>query len=492
MIPDADLDRLPSAIADKYRADPARWEAAALSTLAQRAGVPRLASLPAGALVIRSQQLASWTGYGQLAIEFARAMVARGVDVRFCPDTVAEIFLPLPEFASARRVPRIPPGQPTLAVGTPFWGGGFSGVQLTMWETTALPGSFVANLNQRSGLIVPSDAVRDVFQSSGVTVPIEVVPLGIDPETFYPAPMPAGPFTVLSGGRVSHGGIRKGHGFLARCFQLAFPGRDDVRLVLKVWPDCPSEAAWDVPSDPRIVVDDRILSDDDLATWYLSGHVYATASKGEGWGLMTHQAMACGRPVIGCAFGSAGVLISNRTGWSVPYRLEPAASGWPYDGTGQWACPDMAGMVRALRQAEANRHDLEQRWKAATLVAHALTWDHAATLLGEALTRLGVLRPSVAEVQAIQARQRRCPSLTRGGCNCYCSRLERRPDVWTDCRPCPELPSVLATPAELASPRRQDPTEADDTPQAENDRGQRPEKQGRQQRQKEKPPVRRS
>jgi hypoxanthine phosphoribosyltransferase len=38
MIPDADLDRLPSAIADKYRADPARWEAAALSTLAQRAG----------------------------------------------------------------------------------------------------------------------------------------------------------------------------------------------------------------------------------------------------------------------------------------------------------------------------------------------------------------------------------------------------------------------------------------------------------------------
>jgi hypoxanthine phosphoribosyltransferase len=101
-------------------------------------------------------------------------------------------------------------------------------------------------------------------------------------------------------------------------------------------------------------------------------------------------------------------------------------------------------------------------------------------------------RPSVAEVQAVQARQRRCPSLTRGGCNCYCSRLERRPDVWTDCRPCPELPSVLASPADLAPPRRQDPAETNDAPQPEHDRGKRPEKQGRQQRQKEKPPVRRA
>jgi glycosyltransferase involved in cell wall biosynthesis len=412
---------------------------------AQATGALRSANetIPADAMVIRSQQLAAWTGYGQLTIAFAQEIEKSGRSVRFYPDSVAEHFIPLPDWCQSRRCGRIPPHQAAFAVGTPFWAMGWRGVQLTMWETTELPADYVANLNDRAGLIVPSAAVRSSFQASGVTVPIEIVPLGIDPATFYPAPLPTGPFTIISGGRVSHGGVRKGHGYLAECFRRAFPGRDDVRLILKVWPDCPGEPAWDVPEDPRIRIDDRVLTDDEIAEFYRSGHVWATGSKGEGWGLMTHQAAASGRAVIGCAFGSAGEIIDHATGWPVPYRLEPAALGSPYRGVGQWACPDQAGMVGALRAAESDRADLARRSGAAARRAALLSWSHATEALIAALTRLGVLtpRPTISAVRAIKARQRLCPHAATTACACECKWLGRRVHVWDDCRRCDHLPT---------------------------------------------------
>jgi glycosyltransferase involved in cell wall biosynthesis len=416
------LELVPQALADLYHDDPVRWYAAILSHATQRQGKgaprqPRDVIMP-DALVIRSQQLAAWTGYGQLTIAFARELEKRGRAVRFCPDTIADHFISLPDWCQSRRCGRIPRNQPALAVGTPFWGMGWRGVQLTMWETTELPTEYVQNLNDRAGLIVPSDAVRHTFQASGVTVPIEVVPLGIDPEKFWPAPLPSGPFTVNSGGRVSHGGVRKGHGYLARCFQLAFPSRDDVRLVLKVWPDCTGEPAWDVPEDPRITIDSRILTDDNMADCYRASHVYATASKGEGWGLMPHQAAACGRAVIGCAFGSAGEIINHATGWPVPYRLEPVARGSPYHGVGQWACPDMAAMVAALRAAESDRAELARRSEAAARRATSLSWSHATDALISALTRFGIFTSSPATEDEL-AEALTCPRRQRPpGCGC--------------------------------------------------------------------------
>jgi hypothetical protein len=77
-----------------------------------------------------------------------------------------------------------------------------------------------------------------VLRESGVTVPVDVCPLGVDSEVLTPSPLPEGPFTVLGGGRVTHGGTRKGHGPLAEAFLLAFGDNPDVRLRLKVWPDC--------------------------------------------------------------------------------------------------------------------------------------------------------------------------------------------------------------------------------------------------------------
>src|SRR5262249_53419147 len=55
----------------------------------------------------------------------------------------------------------------------------------TMWETSQLPSGMADRLNQARAVIAPSRFVADVFRASGVTVPIEIVPLGIDPDVYY-------------------------------------------------------------------------------------------------------------------------------------------------------------------------------------------------------------------------------------------------------------------------------------------------------------------
>ena len=54
----------------------------------------------------------------------------------------------------------------------------------TMWESSALPAAWPAALNRARAVIVPSRFVADVCRASGVTVPIEVIPEGIDSDIY--------------------------------------------------------------------------------------------------------------------------------------------------------------------------------------------------------------------------------------------------------------------------------------------------------------------
>jgi hypothetical protein len=136
----ADLNACPEPMRAKYHADPARWGAAIIATARQRDGqVCRYEAgrpIP-GAFVIRSQQLAEWTGYGQATIALARHLDAAGLNVRFTADTTDERYAPLTEWTRGRVVRHAVASQ--LAFGTPFWAKGYTGPQFTMWEADRLP-----------------------------------------------------------------------------------------------------------------------------------------------------------------------------------------------------------------------------------------------------------------------------------------------------------------------------------------------------------------
>lgn len=250
---------------------------------------------------------------------------------------------------------------------------------LTMWETTGLPVSAVPILNRAHAVAVPSSWGAACFARAGVRVPIHVVPLGLDPAAFRPTPTDMdGPTVFGMAARLVAGGCRKGINEGMAAFAAAFPDpADPVQLRIRIWDD--DLPYLDPLPDHRIRVETDAVPQDDLAGWYAGLTCLLVPSKGEGFGMHTLEAMACGRPVIAARYGGTAEFFDGRHGWDVPYDLEPA--GGLYEGCGQWAVPRHHAMVRAMRMAHQDRETARVKGHAAAIEASRWTWDRAATAL---------------------------------------------------------------------------------------------------------------
>lgn len=228
----------------------------------------------------------------------------------------------------------------------------------TMWESTRLRPEWVKNLNAYDTVFVPNAWNANCFSASGVTAPIQVVPLFVDHTVFKPTPLPASDIVVFgSAGRMAHGGVRKGLGFVLEAFQKAFPKRKyrDVRLRLKLWPDCPFNAS----DDFRIDVTKAYMPPERLCDWFRSLHVYVSGSTAEGWGLFPCQALACGRPVMAAQFAGHAEFFDGTVGYPVEYRLGPAQG--LYTDLGHWADLDFDSAVDTFRKIYEDRKGLKAR-----------------------------------------------------------------------------------------------------------------------------------
>ena len=168
-------------------------------------------------------------------------------------------------------------------------------------ETDAIHERWVAVCNEFSLVCVPSEFCRRAFVGSGVTVPVYVVPHGLEPEyRSYHEPPTQGPFVFYNTFDAGSYIERKGAEELIRCFCRAFGPGDDVRLVLRtqnnarIFELCQRYDHHDMieiePMEP--------LGVEDFARRYSDVHCVVHPSKGEGFGLIPFQAIACERPVI--------------------------------------------------------------------------------------------------------------------------------------------------------------------------------------------------
>jgi glycosyltransferase involved in cell wall biosynthesis len=269
----------------------------------------------------------------------------------------------------------------------------------TMWETDTLPPGSVEQLNRCGVVIVPSRWGANSFRANGVTVPIEIVPLGYDPGVFGRTPdaspgvedcaagLASGvrPAVFGTAGALDEGGLRKNVQLVVELFRRAFPKDPHVRLRVKITPNSPRV---DTRGDPRVEVVDAHLSPAELADWYRSLDAFVNASAGEGFGLHLLEAMACGVPLISSTFGGVGAFFDGRVGYEVRFRPSGAFNS-VYRGT--WSEPDGDEMVRQMRRVSRNRAEAASLGKAAAARATKFRWEDATRKLVIALIRNGFI-----------------------------------------------------------------------------------------------------
>ncbi len=324
-------------------------------------------------------------GYGRYAMHMIRALIRLGVEIH--PLILAQLALP----SWLRRLGGLDLGRLTIASVPPYMLKNLPGRQwcLTMTEGTRLPGGWANTLNSTcERVIVPCEHNAEAFRSSGVRIPVHVIPGGTSPEEFPVIDRkPRRPYTFLA---LADRGARKGWSEVWQAFYRAFGGPEDtpdVRLVIKTRPhtnrliDMIAEAC----GDPRISFwCENVAEPRDV---YANVDCFAIPSRSEGWGMPHREAAMMGLPVIATRYSGLEDGIDNWAAVVIErYRLEPVTDGGALHIAGQWARADVGEVAAAMRWCYDNPEEAARRGRrAAWWLRRNQTWERSARRLKELL-----------------------------------------------------------------------------------------------------------
>ena len=202
------------------------------------------------------------------------------------------------------------------------------------------------------------------FRSSGLHVPVRLMPLGttaprLDPPWHASAPGPAFTFLVLANLQP-----RKAVAETAEAFVAAFGDSDRVRLrVHGKWGDVDVIRRMDSFRRFRNVrVTLGTLTDAEMAALWREADCVVSLSKGEGWGLVPREALALGLPVIVSALpcwddlrghSAQGGLGEGRAWFVETAEREEAVYGFTAEDTGRFFTVAPAEVRLAMRRVHA-------------------------------------------------------------------------------------------------------------------------------------------
>lgn len=227
----------------------------------------------------------------------------------------------------------------------------------------ALTGGVIRGLWRGAcGVIANSDGLADLARRHAPGLPVAVVPNGVDPLAFTPAPgpRPDGPVRLLLVGRLVH---QK-----AVDVMLNALARLDAatRPRLTVVGDGPERAALEALSR-NLGLDASVdfagwVARDRLADTYRAHDVLVSPSRFEGMSLVLQEAMACGLPVVATRIpGSEELVVDGETGLLVEVEdvagLAAAVARFGAD----------PGLIRAWGQAGRHRVETRYTWRAAAV-----------------------------------------------------------------------------------------------------------------------------
>lgn len=231
------------------------------------------------------------------------------------------------------------------------------------WEESVVPKKFVDDFNQHvQRIMTMSTFVKDSLINSGVTIPIDVVGVGVRP----PLSDPNAVLPELEGLKntcflhISSAFPRKGLDVLLKAYFQEFTGTDNVSLLIKTFPNPHNTVVEDLAelqrhhSDPpHVVLINRDLPVNQLGNLYSVATAYVHAARGEGFGLPVAEAMLAEIPVISTSTSGLADFVDATTAAVIPSTLVDAQSHVSEFGS-QWFEPDTAVLQQELRSLYTN------------------------------------------------------------------------------------------------------------------------------------------
>jgi glycosyltransferase involved in cell wall biosynthesis len=255
------------------------------------------------------------------------------------------------------------------------------------WEESLVPAEFVRDFNSHVDRIMTmSTFVKDALIDSGVTVPIDVVGVGVRPPAIPASPRPV-ELMSLKGVRflhISSAFPRKGVDVLLRAYFDEFTGADDVTLVLKTFPNQHNtvgqmieELSTATTHPPHIIWIDRDMDPYELGHLYDIASAYVHPARGEGFGLPVAEAMLARVPVISTATSGLADFVNESTAAVVPSVPRPARTHVTVIGS-TWFEPDVTVLRQEMRSMVTGADEglRQSRLEAAhQLISRDFSWE---------------------------------------------------------------------------------------------------------------------
>ncbi len=341
------------------------------------------------------------TGYAVSSQYLVLALEQLGVDVRYGfvygveePPNDDERIMEVRRKAKDLDVTQVVYGQGDVF----FKNSGRYRIGYSMLEVTGIPADWVEQANALDEVWVPSRFNKETFSSSGVKRPIEVMPLGVDTNYFHPFIKSRrfnDRFVFMS---VFEWGERKAPEILLQAYNQEFSSADDVLLLLKVINTDPAvnierqvEAMRLGPDRaPIVMVVNQNIPSYQMGSLYCSSDCFVLPTRGEGWGMPTLEAMACGLPAISTHWSAQTEFFNDEVGYPINIkRLIPAVAKCPYYAGFEWADPDVDHLASLMRHVYENPEEGRAKGLRASLQARdRWTWLDAARRIKERLLEI--------------------------------------------------------------------------------------------------------
>jgi glycosyltransferase involved in cell wall biosynthesis len=366
---------------------------------------------------MRSLKYISWgdaTGYAIAAKSYLRALIKAGINLTWTPmltdkgdyETYDGTNWPCPVLTNVcnRDIYYDTVLIHTVPEYYPYWIDrertlGRRVLGYTVWELEKLPNHWPEILNRLDAVLVPCEWNVEVFQKSGITVPIYVVPHLSQFEYIVP---PSGLDRQSLRSRfgkiadlddrfvfynIAYWSNRKAPYLALEAYWRAFKSEEKTLMVLKTSPrditqyhrhwrngfrlrnpstlqSIKALASRYSNRAPIVVITDESLSDQEMMALHEMGDCFTSLTRTEGWGLGAFEAARLGKPLVITGYGGQLDYLDPELAYLVNHKMVPVHEPtWSanYRTTDLWAEPSIDHAVNQMREIFENRHDAKKR-----------------------------------------------------------------------------------------------------------------------------------